>query len=143
MVATKTRNTRWPTLGHTRTSGILALLILALAPLATLRCSPPTSETDAADHYAGKTLRIIVPFGPGGGYDRHARIMAQRLGTYLPGQPTVVVENMPGAGRLVAARYMAHQARPDSLTIGMFSGGLVLQQLARDTETDSFLKRFS
>ena len=64
--------------------------------------------------------------------------MAQRLGTYLPGQPTVVVENMPGAGGLVAARYMTHQARPDGLTLGMFSSRLVLQQLDRDTETNSF-----
>ena len=106
--------------------------------LATVRCSPSTSVTDAADYYAGKTFRIIVPFGPGGGYDLHARIMAQRLGTYLPGQPTVVVENMPGAGGLVAARYMAHRAGPDGLTIGMFNGGLVLQHLVRHNETDSF-----
>ena len=63
--------------------------------------------------------------------------MALRLGVYIPGQPTVVVENMPGAGGFVAARYMAHQARPDGLTIGMFTAGLVLQQLVRDTETDS------
>ena len=81
-----------------QTRGIVALLILALAPLATVGCSPSTPVTDAADYYAGKTLRIIVPYGPGGGYDLHARIMAQRLGTHLPGQPTVVVENMPGAG---------------------------------------------
>ena len=64
--------------------------------------------------------------------------MAQHLGTHLPGQPTVVVENMPGAGGLVSARYMAHQARADGLTMGIFSGGLVLQQLGRDTKTDSF-----
>ena len=84
-----------------QTRGLFALFLLALSSVATLRCSPPTPATDAADYYAGQTLRIIVPFGPGSGFDLHARVMAQRLGTYLPGQPTVVVENMPGAGGLV------------------------------------------
>ena len=104
-------------------SGQFALLILTLASVVALGCSPPP-ETDATDYYAGKTLRIIVPFGSGGSFDRHARLLAQCLGDYLPGQPTVFVENMPGAGGLVAARYMVHQARPDGLTLGMFSSSL-------------------
>ena len=121
-----------------QTRWLRAGLLLAPVLVVTCGCSTPPLTTDAADHYAGQTVRIIVPFGPGGGFDRQARVMAQHLGTHLPGQPTVIVENMPGAGGFVAARYMAHQARPDGLTFGIFSSGLVLQQLDRDTETDSF-----
>ena len=119
-----------------RTRRLLAVLTLLLVVIS--GCSPPVHTAGGADYYEGRTLRIIVPRGPGGGYDLHARVMAQRLGEYLPGQPTVVVENMPGAAGFIAARYMAHQARPDGLTLGMFSSGLVLQQLDRGTDTDSF-----
>ena len=125
---------------------MLVLLILALAPLATVRCSPSPSVTDAADYYAGKTVRIIVPFGPGGGYDLHARIMAQRLGTYLPGRPTVVVENMPGAGGLVAAMHFAQYARPNGLTLGVFSTGIVLHELVtreKESALDTRVKRYA
>ena len=121
-----------------QTRGLLALRFLTLAFVVISECSTPAPTTDVADYYAGRTLRIIVPFGPGGGYDLHARVIALRLGAYIPGRPTVVVENMPGAGGVVAARYMAHQARPDGLTLGMFSAGLVFQQLDRDTEIDPF-----
>lgn len=121
-----------------QTPGLRACLVLALVCVVTSGCSTPPLTADVTDHYGGQTVRIIVPFGPGGGFDLHARVMAQHLGTHLPGQPTVVVENMTGAGGLVSARYMAHQARADGLTMGIFSSGLVLQQLGRDTETDSF-----
>ena len=119
----------------TRMTSLLALVLTAAVTVGACTSQP---ESKGAGAYAGETIRIIVPYGPGGGFDRHARVMAQRFGTYVPGQPTVVIENMPGAGGFVAARYMAHRARPDGLTLGMFSDGLVLQQLDRKTEADSF-----
>ena len=118
--------------------GFFGFAVQTLLLVAISGCSTTPLTTDDAGYYADRTLRIIVPFGPGGGYDLHARVMALRLGEHIPGQPTVVVENMPGAGGFVAARYMAHQARPDGLTLGMFSAGLVFQQVDRDTEIDSF-----
>src|SRR5712692_6936197 len=61
------------------------------------------SDEGVASFYRGKTIRIVVGFPPGGGYDTYARAIARHLGQYLPGNPTVIVDNMPGAGSLVAA----------------------------------------
>jgi tripartite-type tricarboxylate transporter receptor subunit TctC len=79
--------------------------------------------------YKGKTVRIIVGAAAGGGYDTYSRAIARHLGKYVPGNPTFVVENMPGAGFLISANYMYKVAKPDGLTIGHFIGGLFLQQL--------------
>lgn len=82
----------------------------------------------ADDFYQGKTVEIIVGYSPGGGFDTYARLIARHLGRHLPGEPTVQVRNMAGAGSLVAAHYLYSKAKPDGLTLGLFNGGLVLQQ---------------
>src|SRR5688572_30817901 len=79
--------------------------------------------------YQGKTVRIIVGASAGGGYDTYSRTIARHMGKYIPGNPTFVVENMPGAGFLISANHMFKIAKPDGLTIGHFIGGLFLQQL--------------
>jgi tripartite-type tricarboxylate transporter receptor subunit TctC len=79
--------------------------------------------------FKGKTVRIIVGFTPGGGYDTYARLIGRHLGKHVPGNPTVVVENMPGAGSLISANYVYKIAKPDGLTMAHFIGGLFLQQL--------------
>jgi len=79
--------------------------------------------------YKGKTIRIIVGFSPGGGYDTYSRVIARHIGRHIPGNPTVIVENMTGAGSLKAANYVYRVAKPDGLTIAHFIGGLFLQQL--------------
>jgi tripartite-type tricarboxylate transporter receptor subunit TctC len=79
--------------------------------------------------YSGKTVRIIVGAAAGGGYDTYSRTIARHIGKHIPGNPTFVVENMPGAGFLISANYMFNIAKPDGLTIGHFIGGLFLQQL--------------
>ncbi|HXG53674.1 MAG TPA: tripartite tricarboxylate transporter substrate-binding protein [candidate division Zixibacteria bacterium] len=93
----------------------------------------PASQAAAAeqDFYKGKTVRIIVGFSAGGGFDAYARAIARHLGRHLPGGPTVIVENMPGAGSRVAANYL-FRAQGDGLTIGNFIGSLVLQQVMGD-----------
>lgn len=78
---------------------------------------------------AGKTVTILVGNPPGGGYDRFARLVARHVGRFLPGNPTVVVQNMPGAAGVVAANHLYNVARPDGLTIGLFNRNLVLGQL--------------
>lgn len=82
-----------------------------------------------APFYEGKTIRIIVGAAAGGGYDTYSRTIARHLGKYIPGEPTIVVENMPGAGFLISANHIYNVAKPDGLTIGHFIGGLFLQQL--------------
>ena len=79
--------------------------------------------------YKGKTARIIVGAAAGGGYDTYSRTLARHLGKHVPGNPTFIVENMPGAGFLISANHMYNVAKPDGLTIGHFIGGLFLQQL--------------
>ena len=86
----------------------------------------PVSAQDS--FYKGKTVRIIVGAAAGGGYDTYSRTIARHMGKYIPGNPTIVVENMPGAGFLISANYMYKGAKPDGLTIGHFIGGLFLQQ---------------
>ncbi|MBI4527882.1 MAG: hypothetical protein HY695_29150 [Deltaproteobacteria bacterium] len=83
----------------------------------------------AAPSYEGKTLRIIVGYSAGGGYDGYARVIGRHLGKHLPGSPTIIVENMTGAGSLVSANYLYKAARPDGLTIGHFNGGLFFNQV--------------
>jgi tripartite-type tricarboxylate transporter receptor subunit TctC len=79
--------------------------------------------------FEGKTVRIVVGFSAGGGYDTYSRVIARHLGRHVPGKPTVIVENMPGAGSLIAANHLYKVAKPDGLTIGNFAGGLVLAQV--------------
>ncbi len=79
--------------------------------------------------YEGKTITIVVGFKTGGGYDRTARILARHLPKYLPGKPTVIVQNMPGANSIISANHVYNVAKPDGLTIGTFNRNLVLAQL--------------
>lgn len=96
------------------------VMLIGVAPLA----------ANAQDSfYAGKTIRFIVGFSPGGGYDLYTRTIARHFGKHIPGNPTVSVENMTGAGSMIAANHSYSVARPDGLTIGHFIGGLFLQQL--------------
>ena len=79
--------------------------------------------------YRGKVLRIIVGFPPGGGYDTYTRLIARHWGKHIPGNPTIVVDNMSGAGSMISANHIYKVAKPDGLTVGHFIGGLFLQQL--------------
>src|SRR3989338_2777375 len=78
--------------------------------------------------YRGKTVRIVVGSAPGGGFDTYARAISRQMGKHVPGNPTVIVENMTGAGSLRSANYLYRIAKPDGLTIGHFLGGLLLGQ---------------
>ena len=83
----------------------------------------------AQEFYAGKTIRIIVGFPAGGGFDTYSRVIGRHIGKHIPGNPAVVVDNVAGAGSLVAANMVYKAAKPDGLTIGNFIGNLVSQQL--------------
>lgn len=104
---------------------MIRLLCLWIA-IVTLTFSASASAQES--FYKGKTIRIIVGASAGGGYDTYSRTIARHMGKYIPGSPTIVVENMPGAGFLIATNYIYKVAKPDGLTIGHFIGGLFLQQ---------------
>ncbi|HLN86522.1 MAG TPA: hypothetical protein VK200_08660, partial [Candidatus Limnocylindrales bacterium] len=79
--------------------------------------------------FRGKTIRLIVGLAPGGGFDTYSRVIARHMGKHIPGNPTMIVDNMPGAASLLAANFIYKAAKPDGLTIGNFVGGLVFQQI--------------
>ena len=81
---------------------------------------------DVADFYKGKQVTIVLGYGPGGGYDIYARVIAQYLGKYIPGNPSVVVQNMPGAGSLRAANYVYNSAPRNGTVIGSFGRDIPL-----------------
>jgi tripartite-type tricarboxylate transporter receptor subunit TctC len=81
------------------------------------------------DYYRGKTVRIVVGLSAGGGFDVYARTLARHWGKHIPGNPVFVVDNMPGAGSMIAANHVYKAAKPDGLTIGHFVGSLFMQQL--------------
>ena len=79
--------------------------------------------------HKSKTVRIIVGYSPGGGFDVYSRAISRHIGRYIPGNPSVIVENMAGAASLVAANHIYKVAKPDGLAIGSINGGLFVQQL--------------
>ena len=105
-------------------------LILALAGLVLLIADP--AQLSANDFYKDKTVRFVVGFAAGGGYDLAARIVGRHIGKHIPGNPTVVVENMTGAGSLIAANYTYNSAKPDGLFVGIWNSAYVLRQALGD-----------
>lgn len=103
----------------------LRILTAALVPALIAWFS---TTTQAEDFYKGKSIRFIVGYAPGGGYDTYTRAIARHIGRFIPGHPSAVVENMEGAGSLLAANYMFSKADPDGLTVGNFNSGMVTQQ---------------
>ena len=104
-----------------------ALFLGLVLCLLSLNAARPTFGQEP--YYSGKTIRIVVGFSAGGGYDAYARVIARHMGKYIPGNPGIIVENMAGAGSLIAANHVGKAAKPDGLTIAHFSGGLFFQEL--------------
>lgn len=94
------------------------------------------------EFYRGKTIRIVVGFSAGGGFDTYSRTIARHLGKHIPGNPTVIVENMTGAGSLIAANHLYKVARPDGLTISNFLGHFVLAQVLGRPGIEFDVRRF-
>jgi tripartite-type tricarboxylate transporter receptor subunit TctC len=100
----------------------LATLAAVLAPL----FWGADARADAvADFYAGKTMIIIVGADTGGGYDAQARLMSRHIGRFIPGKPNVIVQNMPGAGSLIAANNLYNTAPKDGTVIGLLQRGVL------------------
>src|SRR5262245_56983098 len=87
------------------------------------------AATAGDDFFRGKVIRIVVGFSAGGGFDTFARTLSRSMGKYIPGNPSIVVENMTGAGSLISANHIYRVAKPDGLAIGAFNGNQILGQL--------------
>ena len=106
---------------------IKRLLLVGFLVGGFLSSDAPVAAQD--QFYRGKVVRVIVGFPPGGGYDTYARLIARHMGKHVAGNPTIVVDNMSGAGSMISANHIYRVAKPDGLTIGHFIGGLFLQQI--------------
>ena len=103
----------------------------------------PTLRAQSEPFYKGKTVRIVVGFTPGGGFDVWARSIAQHFSKHIPGNPQVIVQNMPGAGSMTAANYIYNVAKPDGLTIGTFTPTLYIEQLLGEKEVQYDWAKFT
>src|SRR5262245_21837640 len=93
--------------------------------------------------YQGKTIRIIVGSDSGGLYDLWARLFAKDMPKHIPGNPSMIVQNMPGAGGLAATNYLYGLAKSDGLTLGMFQAHRYMQQLTGAEEVKFDLRKFN
>ena len=119
--------------GHGLSGGVIrmrrAATIAALA--AALAFSGEAAAEDAASFYAGKSIELVIGYPPAGSNDIYGRIAARHLGKYIPGHPSIIVRNMPGAGSLVAANHIYNRAPKDGTVLGVVSAGIPLPGPAR------------
>ncbi len=104
--------------------------------------APASAQETVADFYKGKQIRVIVPSAAGGGFDLYARYLSRHLGRYIPGNPTFVVQNMPGAGGLAAANHLYTRAAKDGLTIGTLQGPSTYAQVGNSPNVQYDMRAF-
>ena len=110
--------------------GIAALLVASLAV-------QPARAAGVEDFYKGKTVSLIIGYSVGGGYDAYGRLLARHLGKHIPGNPSVLPQNMTGAGSLKSANYLYSVAPKDGSVIGTFSRSQGIAPLLDKAEFDS------
>ena len=99
-------------------------------------------EKAVANFYSGKTVRIVVGFSAGGGYDQYSRVIARHLSKYIPGNPAIIVDNMAGAGSIIAANHTFNAAPKDGTVIGNISGPIILEQLFGNSAVQYDMAKF-
>src|SRR5215831_11026431 len=118
----------------TTCSAVLAMMAAVATPA---RADP------ISDFYKGKSINLYIGFGPGGGYDVYARVLARHFGRFVPGNPVVVPQNMPGAGGLKSATFLYQAAPRDGLTLGMFGGFNGLEPLFGNAQANFDTVKFT
>lgn len=127
-VARSERRSRGGAAIRARSGAIFAVLVLG-----SLVGAAAGRAEGVADFYAGKQLNLYIGYSPGGGYDTYARLLARHIGKHIPGNPTVVPQNMPGAGSLTLANYLYNIAPKDGTAFGTFGRGLAMDKLLGGT----------
>src|SRR5437660_1423805 len=116
---------------HTRVGKMMFTRItlgLVLAILAAAQTDRANAQS-VADFYRGKTVTMLIGYTSGGGYDLYARVLSRHMGRHIPGNPTMVPQNMPGAGSLRVAGFLYSAAPKDGTTLGMFGRGIAMEPL--------------
>jgi tripartite-type tricarboxylate transporter receptor subunit TctC len=97
--------------------------------LTALMMTTPASADDVADFYRGKQVRLLIGYSAGGGYDTYARLLARHMGKHIPGKPTIVPQNMPGAGSLTLTNFLYNVAPKDGTVFGTIARGMAMEPL--------------
>lgn len=118
-----------------RLIGIVMAAFIGLAVFA----EPAGAQTE---FFKDKTIRFIVGYSAGGSFDLYTRVIARHFSKHVPGNPTTVVENMTGAGGIIAANHIYNRAAPDGLTVGAWAAPLVLQNVMGNDATKFDGRRF-
>jgi tripartite-type tricarboxylate transporter receptor subunit TctC len=108
---------------------MLIVARLSAAVIAIASCATGAAAQSVADFYHGKTLELLVGTGDGGGYDANARLVSRHLGRFLPGNPNIVVNNMPGGGGIRAANSLFNRSSRDGAVIATYSNAMITEPL--------------
>ena len=109
--------------------------LLALAIVSAALCVAPASAQSVAEFYKGKTITVYIGYGAGGGYDLFARTIARHMPRHIPGNPTMLPVNMPGASSMLMANHLAKRAPQDGTAIGAANSALVFDRLFAGAES--------
>lgn len=120
----------------------LFLMPICSLLVAAILLPPAIAEAQSESFYKGKTLRFVVGSATGNFYDSWTRLIARYWGKYIPGNPTVMVQNMPGAGSITAVNYVYGVAKPDGLTIVLPNNSIYIEQLVGRKEARFDLRKF-
>jgi len=102
----------------------------------------PSAWGQGAPYYKGRTLRVVVGSATANFYDSWARLIARHWGKYIPGNPNVIVQNMPGAGSITAVNYVFAVAKPDGLTVVLPNNSIYIEQLVGRKEAQFDLRKY-
>ena len=127
---------------HIKIPARTALATSVIAASAWALAMPAVADA-VSDFYKGKNVSIYVGFPPGGGYDAYSRAVAQRMGQHIPGKPSVIVRNMPGASGLRAANFIYNSAPKDGTAMGVFSAGTAFAPLFANKKANFDTAKFS
>jgi tripartite-type tricarboxylate transporter receptor subunit TctC len=119
------------------------LVLKCAGVIAATAASSAVSAQSLAEFYRGKTVRVIVGFSSGGGYDQYARLLVRHMGRHTPGAPTYIVQNMPGAASLKSVAYLEQGAPSDGTVIATFNPGLLSQSLTIPEKVNVDFRRFA
>jgi tripartite-type tricarboxylate transporter receptor subunit TctC len=119
------------------------LLIVFTAVLATISLAGPAQSETAEEFFKGKQISLIIGYNPGGPYDVYSRLAATLLPKYIPGNPRIIAQNMPGVGSAKAGDYLFNQASRDGLTIGVIGQQLVVSQALGDASVKFDIRQFN
>lgn len=119
------------------------LVLKCAGVIAATAASSAVSAQTLAEFYRGKTVRVIVGFSSGGGYDQYARLLVRHMGRHTPGVPTYIVQNMPGAASLKSVAYLEQGAPSDGTVIATFNPGLLSQSLTIPEKVNVDFRRFA